>query len=74
MATLNLLRFHLTFAQKSLTFLTISIFRMLCHLSVICVVYSDLKIVCQKKMELPNSVKIVQNPLLGQKTLMLCKN
>ena len=42
---------HLTFALESLTFFTITTFRMFCHLSVIYVVYSDLKIVL-KKMEL----------------------
>ena len=49
MGTLGVLRCHLTFALESLTFYTITIFRTFCHLSVICVVYSDLKIVSQQK-------------------------
>ena len=126
LATLSVLRCHLTFSLVSLAFLTITTFRMFCHLSVICVVYSDLEIVSKPKnwinswkfscddllrlltwiiktrnlfsllaMKLhpmplwndgitslivtairspTNFVKIVQNQLLDQKTLMLCKN
>ena len=49
LATLSVLRCHLTFALESLTFLTIATFRTFCHLSVIFVIYSDLKIVSQQK-------------------------
>ena len=52
LATLSVLRCHLKFALESLIFLTITTFRTFCHLSVICVVLSDLKIVSQQKMEL----------------------
>ena len=49
LATLSVLRCNLTFALESLTFLVITTFRTSCNVSVICVVYSDLKIVSQKK-------------------------
>ena len=49
LATLSVLRCLLTFALESLTFFIITTFRTFFHLSVICVVYSDLKILSQQK-------------------------
>ena len=40
----------MTFALENLTFLTITTFRTFCHLSVICVVHSDLKIVSHRRI------------------------
>ena len=48
LATLSVLGCDLTFALERLTFLNITTFRTFCHLSVICVVYSDLKIVSEQ--------------------------
>ena len=42
-------QYHLKIVLESLTFFTITTFRTFCHLSVICVVHSDLKIVSQQK-------------------------
>ena len=72
LATLSVLRCYLTFALESLPFFTITTFRMFCHLSVICVVYSDLKILSQQKSGI-NSWKFSCNDLLRLSTWVIKK-
>ena len=65
--TLRVLRYHLKFALKSLIFFNITTFRTFCHLSVICVVYSDFKIVSEQKNWI-NSWKFSSDDLLRLST------